>query len=167
MTTIFRELFSYRVLIQTLVLRDLKGRYRGSALGLLWTLLNPLLYMGIYALVFSVYMRISMERYATFLLFGPLGNFQANFPPGPQRPDPGHEFTGVCAISPDAPQPRELVPKDIQQMFGAIAVLSTGRRDHHGQEQTSRIDDDVPLAPFDLFGGIVPTHPPFSVVFTD
>jgi lipopolysaccharide transport system permease protein len=70
MVMIFRELLAYRALIQTLVIRDLKVRYRGSALGLLWTLLNPLLYMGIYALVFSVYIRIGMERYAAFLLCG-------------------------------------------------------------------------------------------------
>jgi lipopolysaccharide transport system permease protein len=68
--TTFRELLQYRTLIQMLVVRDLKARYRGSALGLLWTLLNPLLYMGIYALVFSVYMRMAMEHYAAFLLCG-------------------------------------------------------------------------------------------------
>jgi lipopolysaccharide transport system permease protein len=68
--TNFRELFSYRVLIQTLVMRDLKARYRGSALGLFWTLLNPLFHMAIYALVFSVYVRIDMERYPAFLLSG-------------------------------------------------------------------------------------------------
>jgi lipopolysaccharide transport system permease protein len=70
MTTIFRELLAYRVLIQTLVMRDLKGRYRGSTLGLIWTLLNPLLYMAIYALVFSVYMRMEIDHYAVFLLSG-------------------------------------------------------------------------------------------------
>src|SRR5215475_2186990 len=68
MRTIFQELLRYRGLIQTLVVRDLKARYRGSALGLLWTLLNPLLHMGIYALLFSVYMRSATERYAAFLL---------------------------------------------------------------------------------------------------
>ena len=70
MVTMFRELFSYRVLIQTLVIRDLKARYRGSALGLLWTLVNPLLHMVIYVLVFSVYMRVETDRYAAFLLCG-------------------------------------------------------------------------------------------------
>jgi lipopolysaccharide transport system permease protein len=70
MVTMFRELLSYRVLIQTLVMRDLKARYRGSALGLLWTLLNPLLHMAIYVLVFSIYIRNEMERYAAFLLCG-------------------------------------------------------------------------------------------------
>jgi lipopolysaccharide transport system permease protein len=70
MVTICRELVRYRVLIQTLVVRDLKARYRGSALGLLWTLLNPLLHMAIYALVFSVYIRVQTEHYAAFLLCG-------------------------------------------------------------------------------------------------
>jgi lipopolysaccharide transport system permease protein len=66
----FLELFSCRVLIQTLVMRDLKARYRGSALGLLWTLLNPLLHMAIYVLVFSIYLRNNMEHYAVFLFCG-------------------------------------------------------------------------------------------------
>jgi ABC-type polysaccharide/polyol phosphate export permease len=68
----FRELFSYRVLIQTLVTRELKARYRGSALGLFWTLLNPLFHMAIYALVFSVYLKVGTERYVPFLLSGML-----------------------------------------------------------------------------------------------
>src|SRR5919198_751882 len=70
MVAAFQELFAYRTLIQTLVMRDLKARYRGSALGLLWTLMNPLLHMAIYVLIFSVYMRNDMERYAAFLLCG-------------------------------------------------------------------------------------------------
>src|SRR5919109_5413042 len=70
MVSTFREIIRYRVLIQTLVVRDLKVRYRGSALGLLWTLLNPLLHMTIYALVFSVYIRTQTEHYAAFLLCG-------------------------------------------------------------------------------------------------
>jgi lipopolysaccharide transport system permease protein len=68
--SVFREFLSYRALIQTLVVRDLRARYRGSALGLFWTLLNPLLYVLVYVLVFSVYMRNEMERYAAFLLCG-------------------------------------------------------------------------------------------------
>jgi lipopolysaccharide transport system permease protein len=70
MCTTFRELFAYRALIHTLVMRDLKARYRGSMLGLLWTLLNPLLHMGIYVLVFSVYLRVQMDLYVVFLLCG-------------------------------------------------------------------------------------------------
>jgi ABC-type polysaccharide/polyol phosphate export permease len=70
MLTVLRELYAYRVLVQTLVVRDLKGRYRGSILGLFWTLLNPLLYMGVYTLVFSNYIRVEIERYPAFLLCG-------------------------------------------------------------------------------------------------
>jgi len=64
------ELFAYRALIQSLVLRDLKARYRGSVLGFLWTFLNPALLMGTYTLIFSVYMRVQMEHYPAFLMTG-------------------------------------------------------------------------------------------------
>jgi ABC-type polysaccharide/polyol phosphate export permease len=64
------ELYAYRVLLYSLVVRDLKARYRGSTLGFFWTLLNPLLLMLTYTLVFSVYMRVEMTHYAAFLLTG-------------------------------------------------------------------------------------------------
>jgi ABC-type polysaccharide/polyol phosphate export permease len=65
-----RELFRHRALISMLVLRELRARYRGSVLGFLWSFLNPLLLMGVYALVFSVYLRVPMEHYAVFLFTG-------------------------------------------------------------------------------------------------
>lgn len=65
-----RELFAYRALIQSLVVRDLKARYRGSVLGFLWTFLNPLLLMVTYTLIFSIYMRVEMKNYTVFLLTG-------------------------------------------------------------------------------------------------
>ena len=52
------------------MLRELKARYRGSVLGLLWTLLNPLLLMGIYSLVFAVYMRVEVAHYPVFVFTG-------------------------------------------------------------------------------------------------
>ena len=64
------ELYRFRVLIGTLVLRELRARYRGSLLGFLWSFLNPLLLMLVYVLVFSVYMRAPMEKYAVFLFSG-------------------------------------------------------------------------------------------------
>lgn len=69
-TSHFQELYRYRGLISSLVLRDLKARYRGSVLGFLWTFLNPLLLLAVYALVFSVYFRIQMENYAGFMFTG-------------------------------------------------------------------------------------------------
>lgn len=65
-----RKIFPYRVLIFTLVGKELKTRYRGSAMGLLWSLLNPLFMMLVYTLVFSVYIRIDMKNYAVFLFAG-------------------------------------------------------------------------------------------------
>lgn len=63
-------LFRLRWLVYELVLRDLRLRYRGSVLGFAWTLLNPLLFMAIYTLVFSVYMRENVVNYPAFLLAG-------------------------------------------------------------------------------------------------
>ncbi len=59
----FRELYQYRALLWSLVLREMKARYRGSVLGFLWTFLNPTLLMVVYALVFSVYMRQQVVHY--------------------------------------------------------------------------------------------------------
>lgn len=65
-----RRIYPYRVLISTLVGKDLKTRYRGSVMGLLWSLLNPLFMMLIYTLVFSVYIRIDMNNYAVYVFAG-------------------------------------------------------------------------------------------------
>ena len=46
-----RELLRYRDLIQNLVMRDLKVRYKSSVLGFLWSLLNPLLLMLVFTVV--------------------------------------------------------------------------------------------------------------------
>lgn len=65
-----KELHRYRSLLLSLVGRDLQARYRGSALGFLWTFLNPLLLLSVYALVFNVYFRVQMEHYAVFVFTG-------------------------------------------------------------------------------------------------
>lgn len=54
-------------MIFSLVRRDLKGRYKGSVLGFLWTFINPLLQLGVYTLVFSVIMRNGIKDYYLFL----------------------------------------------------------------------------------------------------
>jgi len=64
------ELWRHRGLVAALAGRELKGRYRGSVLGFLWTFLNPLLLLSVYALVFSVYFRVQMEHYAVFMFTG-------------------------------------------------------------------------------------------------
>ncbi|MFB0565096.1 MAG: ABC transporter permease [Candidatus Aminicenantaceae bacterium] len=48
-----KELYKYRALIQNLVSRELKARYRGTILGFLWSFFNPLLLLVIYTIVFG------------------------------------------------------------------------------------------------------------------
>jgi ABC-type polysaccharide/polyol phosphate export permease len=64
------ELLRYREMFTGLVNREVRARYRGSALGFVWSLLNPLLMMAVYSLVFSVYMRINIPNYSLFLFCG-------------------------------------------------------------------------------------------------
>ena len=65
-----RELFRFRNLIVNLVLRDLKGRYKNSVFGFLWSLLNPLGMMLVFTIVFTVLLPSQIERYPIFLLCG-------------------------------------------------------------------------------------------------
>src|ERR671912_228295 len=65
-----KELFRYRDLIRLLVARDLKVRYRRSAIGLLWTLLYPMLLMMVFSVVFSTIFRFQIENFAVYALSG-------------------------------------------------------------------------------------------------
>lgn len=65
-----KDCYAHRVLIHSLVARQLRARYRGSLLGFVWTFLNPLLLMLVYSLVFTVYMRFDMEHYSAFMFSG-------------------------------------------------------------------------------------------------
>jgi homopolymeric O-antigen transport system permease protein len=61
----------YRFLFEQLVRRELRQKYKGSALGVLWYLVNPLVLMGAYALVFSVLLRVvDIADYPLFLIAG-------------------------------------------------------------------------------------------------
>ena len=67
------QLLRYRGLIQSLVARDLKARYRGSVLGFFWSFVNPLLLLVIYSVVFSVFLVSRVEGiqpYAVFMFCG-------------------------------------------------------------------------------------------------
>ena len=71
-----RRLVGYRVLIRTLVARELKARYRGSALGFLWSFVHPLMLLGVYTVVFLYIFtppqgqRVDTQPYALFLFCG-------------------------------------------------------------------------------------------------
>ncbi|MCQ4690843.1 ABC transporter permease [Clostridium sp. SL.3.18] len=60
----------FRPLLYELVARDVKIKYRKSVLGVLWTLLNPLLMMLILSIVFSNLFRFDVENYSLYLLAG-------------------------------------------------------------------------------------------------
>jgi lipopolysaccharide transport system permease protein len=66
-------LVRYRGLIQSLVGRELKARYRGSVLGFFWSFINPLLLLLIYTFVFTMILPArpgGIEPYALFLFCG-------------------------------------------------------------------------------------------------
>jgi lipopolysaccharide transport system permease protein len=62
------ELWEYRALIQNLVLRDLRVRYKSSVLGYLWTQLAPLLTMLIYWFVFGSFFPSDIAMYPVYLI---------------------------------------------------------------------------------------------------
>jgi lipopolysaccharide transport system permease protein len=70
--TVYTDLLRYRDLFGNLFRRDFQARYKGSALGIVWSLANPLLLMGIYVLVFSLLWRVTDEiaHYPLYLLTG-------------------------------------------------------------------------------------------------
>ena len=73
MTTVYGDLVRYRELFGNLFRRDIQAKYRGSLLGLAWTLANPVLLMAVYLLVFSVLWNTpfgSEGHYGLFLLVG-------------------------------------------------------------------------------------------------
>ena len=68
-----RALWRYRELLYSLVARDLQVRYKSSVLGFLWCLINPLLMMAVFTLVFTILMgNRSIENFPLFVLIGVL-----------------------------------------------------------------------------------------------
>ena len=68
-----RDFFRHRALVGVLVSRELKARYRGSVLGFFWSLLNPLLMLTVYSIVFQFILPNRSEStrpYAVFLFCG-------------------------------------------------------------------------------------------------
>ncbi len=65
-----KELYAYREMIFSLVRKDLRTRYKGSVLGFLWTFINPLLQLIVNSVVFSVIMRVQMDKYYIYMFVG-------------------------------------------------------------------------------------------------
>lgn len=64
---LIKELWDYREMIISLVRRDLKSRYKGSVLGVLWMFVDPLLQLVVYTIVFSTIMPSGIENFHVFL----------------------------------------------------------------------------------------------------
>lgn len=62
------EVYRYRELIKNLVIRDLKVRYKNSVLGILWSLLNPLLMTIVFTVVFTLLLRNDTPNYPVFFM---------------------------------------------------------------------------------------------------
>ena len=67
---VFKELYQYRELLKTNVHKEIRGKYKGSVLGVFWSFLNPLLMVAVYAIVFPYLMRMKMDNYLVFLITG-------------------------------------------------------------------------------------------------
>lgn len=70
MNQYINNFLNYKQLLWELVARDIKTKYRRSTLGVLWTLLNPLLMMIVLSIVFSNLFRFSIENFPLYLLSG-------------------------------------------------------------------------------------------------
>ena len=69
--TLYADLFHHGDLFLNLFRRELRVKYRGSVLGLGWTLVLPLALMSVYTVVFSVLLgAVSIDHYPLFLLSG-------------------------------------------------------------------------------------------------
>jgi lipopolysaccharide transport system permease protein len=67
--TTYLDLFRYRELFGSLFRRDLRAKYKGSVLGLAWSLAHPVVLMLVYLLVFSVMLKIQTADYEHYWLF--------------------------------------------------------------------------------------------------
>lgn len=107
------EIWGYRELIRNLALRDLRARYKGSALGYLWTQLAPLGMMLVYVVVFGLLMPGGIAQFPVFVIVALLPwNFTAEAVIGGTR-----SVIDGAALVKKVYFPREVLP--------LVAVLSS------------------------------------------
>ena len=70
MFNVFKNLYKYRELLKTNVKKEIRGKYKNSFLGVVWSFLNPLLQIAVYAIVFPLILRNTQENYVIFLCCG-------------------------------------------------------------------------------------------------
>lgn len=65
---IFKNLYNYREFLKTSIKKEFRGKYKKSFLGVLWSFLNPLFQLAVYALVFPFILRNDVDNYTIFLI---------------------------------------------------------------------------------------------------
>lgn len=70
MISVFKNLYKYRELLKTNIKKEIRGKYKNSFLGILWSFLNPLLQIAVYALVFPFILKNTQDNYVIFLCCG-------------------------------------------------------------------------------------------------
>ena len=70
MVNFFKQIYAYRELLKTSVKKEIRGRYKNSLLGVIWSFLNPLLQILVYAIVFPLILKNTQENYVIFLCCG-------------------------------------------------------------------------------------------------
>ncbi len=110
-----QELYRFRDLIYHLVVRELRARYKGSVLGFLWSLLNPLMMMAVFTVVFTLIMpNNSLPNYPIFLLCGllPWNYFSAGV------------MTGIHSVVSNANLVKKVYfPREVLPIASALAQL--------------------------------------------
>ncbi len=76
--SIFKNLYKYRELLKTSVTKDIGGKYKHSFLGVLWSFINPLLQITVYAIIFPLIMGNS-SQYKDYTVFMVCGLIPWNF----------------------------------------------------------------------------------------
>ena len=68
--SLFKNLYNYRELLKTSVKKEVRSKYKNSFLGVVWSFLNPLLQIMVYAIIFLFIFKNKQEHYAVFLCAG-------------------------------------------------------------------------------------------------
>lgn len=68
MISMLKELYQYREFLKTSILKEFRGKYKKSFLGVLWSFINPLLQLITYSIVFSFIMKNDIPNYYVFLV---------------------------------------------------------------------------------------------------
>ena len=65
--SVFKNIYEYRELLKTNIKKDIRGKYKKSFLGVVWSFLNPLLQLAVYAFIFPIILKVQQENYVIFV----------------------------------------------------------------------------------------------------